>query len=120
MSNQNQDLFSHVSIPPLHTDIEDLTVKDYQIKEFVQGKPIVDTTKLMITMGIKEVFRHLEQDETKLLNLWKQNEILRGYLNKVVGLLDLENPEETLNATLDKRNKESVQLDPFQKAYQQW
>lgn len=64
MSDQNQDLFSHVAIPPLHVDIEDLTPKDYQIREVVPGKSTVDTAILMVTMGIKEVFRHLEQDET--------------------------------------------------------
>lgn len=66
----------------------------------------MDTVKLMVTTGIKEVFKHLEQDESEVLKLWKKNEILRGYLNKVVGPLDPENPEETLGAALDKRDKE--------------
>ena len=88
MSDQNQDLFTHVAIPPLHEDIEDLTPKDYQINEVFLGKPTMNTTKLVVTTGIKEVFRHLEQDESELLNLWKQNEILRGYFNEVVYFLD--------------------------------
>ena len=53
MSDQNQDLFTHVFIPPLQVDIEDLTPKYYQIKEVFLGKPIVDTTKFMVTTGIK-------------------------------------------------------------------
>lgn len=88
-----------------------LTPKDYQIREL--WKLTVDTAKLMVTTRIKEVFRHLEQDETKLLNLQKYTEILGGYLNEVVGLLDPKNPKETLNATLEKMDKEIVQLDPF-------
>ena len=60
MSDQNQDLFTHVAIPPLHAYIEDLTPKNYQIKEFFLGKPTVDIVKLMVTTEIKEVFRHLE------------------------------------------------------------
>ena len=55
-----------------------------------------------------------------LITLWKQNEILRGYLNELVGPLDPKNLKETLNATLEKRDKENVHLDPFLKACQQW
>ena len=50
-------------------NIEDLTPKYYQIKEVFLGKPIVDTAKLLVTTGIKEVFRYLDQDESELLNL---------------------------------------------------
>ena len=64
MSDQNQELFSHVAISPPHANIEDLTPKYYQIREVMLGKPTVDTTKLMVTTRIKEVFRHLEQDDT--------------------------------------------------------
>ncbi len=59
-SDQNQDLFAHIGIPPLHVDIEDLTPKGYQIKEFLLGKLTMDNAKLMVTTRIKEVFRHLE------------------------------------------------------------
>ena len=41
-------------------------------------------------------------------------------MQEVVGLLDPKNLEETLGVTLDKRDKENVQLDPFLKACQQW
>ena len=80
----------------------------------------MDIAKLMVTKGIKDVFKHLEQDESKLLNLWKQNEILRAYLNEVIGPLDPKNPEDTLNVALDRSDKETAQLDPFLKACQQW
>ena len=45
-----------------------LDPKYYQVGEFIHGKHTLYTTKLMVTMGIKEVFRHLEHDETELLN----------------------------------------------------
>ena len=69
MSDKNQDLFSHVTIPSLHVDIEDLTPKDYQIKEVFLGKPSMDIAELMVTTRIKEVFRHLEHDEFEVLKL---------------------------------------------------
>ena len=46
------------------------------------------------------------------MTLRRQNEILKGYLAKVVGPLDPEHLEETL--------KEGIHLDPFLKACQQW
>ena len=67
--NQDQDFLAHISIPPPHVDIEDLTPKDYQIREVLLGKPMVDTTKVLITMGIKEAFRHMDEDESKLVML---------------------------------------------------
>lgn len=57
---QNQDLFAQVVVPPLDTEVEDLTPHDYQIREVMLGKPTLDTTKLMVTMGMKEVFKSLE------------------------------------------------------------
>ena len=69
MKNQDQDFLSHIVIPPLHADNKDLTPKDYQIKEVLLGRPIVDTTKVLITRGIKEVFRHMDRDESELIIL---------------------------------------------------
>lgn len=106
-------------MPPPHIDVEELTPRDYQVREIVLGKPTLDTAKLLVTTGMKEVFKNLEQDEEELITLQKKNEILKGYLNEVVGPLDPEHPEETLNATLEKRDKEAVQLDPFLKSCQQ-
>ena len=65
----NQDLFTYIFIPPLYLDNKYLTPNDYHIKEVFPGKPTMDTTKLMVTIGIKEVFNHLEQDEFELLRL---------------------------------------------------
>ena len=99
-------------IHPLDADVEDLTPQDYQIREVMLGKPTLNTARLMVTIGIKEVFRSLEQEGIELIMLHRQNEILKGYLAKVVGPLDPEHLEETL--------KEGIHLDPFLKACQQW
>ena len=60
MKNQDQDLLAHITIPPPHAYTEELTPKDYQIREIVFGRPTVDTKKVMITTSMKEVFRHVE------------------------------------------------------------
>ena len=67
MKNQDYDLLAHISIPPPYADTEELTPKDYQIKDVMLGRPTVDTTKVMITIGMKEVFRHMDQDELELI-----------------------------------------------------
>ena len=84
----NQDLFAQVAIPPPDVDVENLGPQDYQIKEVMLGKPTLDTTRLMVTMGIKEVSKILEQEGAKLRTLCRKNEILRGYLAEVIGPLD--------------------------------
>ena len=45
-------------------------------------------------------------------------EALKGYLSKVIGPLDPECPEETLNAIL--KEGESMRLNPFLRACQEW
>lgn len=52
MSDQNWDLFSHVAIPPLQTNFEELTPRDYQIREAMFRKSTLDIAKLMVTTGI--------------------------------------------------------------------
>ena len=113
-STRNQDFFAQVAIPPENVDTEGLGAQDYQVKEVVLGRPTRDTTKLMVTMGIKEVLKKMEQDEEELCTLHRKIEILRGYLAKVVGPLDHKHPEETLNTIL----REGVMhIDPFFKAF---
>ena len=114
-NTQNQDLFDQVAIPPLDTDVESLGPQDYQIREVILGNPMLDTDRLMVTMGINEVFKSLEKEGAELKTLRRKNEILRGYLAKVVGSLDLKHLKETLNVAL--RDEGGVHLDPFLKAY---
>ena len=52
-----------MSIPPANIDAKGLDAQDYQIKEVMLGRPTLDTTRLMVTMGIKEVFRNMEHEE---------------------------------------------------------
>lgn len=90
-------------IPPSHADTKELTPKDFQIKEVILGKPTVDMVKILITMGLKNVFSHLDGDDSELIMLKNKNELLRGYLTKVVGPIDLDNLEISLGAILTKK-----------------
>ena len=69
------------------------------------GKSTLETTKLMVTMGMKEVFKSLEQEGVELITLLRKNEILKGYLTEVFGPLDPEHLEETLDTTIKRRDK---------------
>ena len=93
-----------MAIPPPHIDIEELTPQDYEIKEVMFGKPMLETTTLIVTKIIKEFFRHLEQDGAELITLWRENKILKLYLSEVVGPLDPTNLKESLNTTLERRD----------------
>lgn len=66
------------------------------------GRPTIDTTKVMITMGMKEVFRHMERVESELIALRKKNELLRGHLDEIVRPIDLENLKIILLVELEK------------------
>ena len=72
----------------------------------------------MMSMGVKEVLKHMEQDEIQIQMLRRQVEILKGYLSEVIGPLDPERPEETLNSIL--KEGESTRLNPFLRACQEW
>lgn len=74
----------------------------------------------MITIGVKEVFRQLDGNESELVMLGKQNELLRGYLHEIVGTLDQDNLETTLSMALEKKDKVNAQVDSFLGACQQW
>ena len=63
----NNDLIAHIVIPPPLIDIEDISPKDYQMKEVVLGKATKDTPKLLTTTGFKEVFQHLDHDKVDIL-----------------------------------------------------
>ena len=71
-------------------------------------------------MGIKTVFRHMDKDESKLIMLKKENELIKGYLHRVVGSIDLDNPNITLIATLERGEKGSVSIYSFLGACQKW
>lgn len=104
MSDLNQDLFSHVALPPPQSNVEELTPQDYHIWDLMLGKPTLETMKMMVTTGIKEVFRNLEQDGVELIELQRQNEILKGYFSEFFGPLDPTNPEETLKAIVERKD----------------
>ena len=113
MKNRYQHLLSHITIPPPHDGTRDLTPKDYQIREVLLGKPTIDIAKVMITTGIREVFKYFDDKESELIIFSKENELLRGYLHGIVGPLDQDHPKVTLSLALERRDKGSVHLDSF-------
>lgn len=52
MKNQYQDLLTHIFIPPAHAKTKEMTLKDNKIKKVMLGRPTVDITKIMITIGM--------------------------------------------------------------------
>ena len=62
-------MFAQVAIPPKDTNVENLGLQDYELKEVMFGRPTQDIAQLMMTMGIKEVIKNMEQDEAKLQTL---------------------------------------------------
>lgn len=71
MNNKDQDLLAHIFIHFPHSDTKQLTLKYYQIKEVMLGRPKVDTAKVMITIGMKEVSKHMDKDELEIIILQK-------------------------------------------------
>ena len=43
-----------------------------------------------MTMGVKDILKHIELDEIEIQTHWPQFEILKGYLAEVIGPLDPE------------------------------
>lgn len=111
MKNQDQDLLGHITIPP-HVDTKELIPKDYQMKEIILGKPTMDTMKVLITIGLKKVFKYMDRDELDPIILQKKNDLLRGYLNEMVGPIDLDNPKVSLEDALEKKQG-GPQMDSF-------
>ncbi len=80
--------------------------------------PTLDTTKVLITMSMKEVFKDMNRNEYDLLMLWKKHELMRGYLYGIVGPTDL-GPMD-LDVILEEKENGMVQMDPFLQECQQW
>ena len=43
-TTQNQDLFPQVALPPKGIDVEGLSLKDYEMKDVMLGRPTWDST----------------------------------------------------------------------------
>ena len=65
----NQDLFTQVAHPSKGADVEPICVEDYEVKEIMLGRPTRDIARQMMTMGVKEVLKHMEQDEIEIQTL---------------------------------------------------
>ena len=62
----NQDLFAQVALPLEGTDAEAISLEDYEVKDVMLGKPTWDSSQQIMTMGVKEVLKHMEQDEIEI------------------------------------------------------
>ena len=63
---RNQDLFAQVAHPPEGTDVEAISLDVYEVMDIMLVKPTQDTSQQMMTMGVKEVFKHMEQDKIEI------------------------------------------------------
>ena len=115
-TRNSPELVAHLVVPPGDTDVESLGPKDYQVKNVILGRPTRDASRLMVTMGVKELMKNMGEDEMEIQALQRHVKILKGYLAEVVDPLDPKRPEETLNTFL--REGGAVHLDPFLRAYQ--
>lgn len=50
-------------------DVESLGPKDYELKNVMLGKPTWDASRLMVTMGIKEIMKNMGEDEMEIQTL---------------------------------------------------
>ncbi len=69
--NKEQDLVAHIAIPPPHGDASTIQASDFQMQEVILGKPTKDTTKEMTTLGLKHIFRQLDEGEEEIQFLRK-------------------------------------------------
>ena len=65
-SIQNQDLFPQVAHPPKGTHIDVVSLEDYEVKDIMLGRPTRDTARQMMSVGVKEVLKHMEHDEIEI------------------------------------------------------
>ena len=68
----NHDLFVQVDHPFEGIDAISISLEDYEVKDVMLGKPTWDSTRQMMTMGVKEVLKHMEQDEIKIQTFQRQ------------------------------------------------
>jgi hypothetical protein len=66
MRSQTIDLITHIAIPPAHANVEYIFPKDYQMKEILLGKVTWEMTKVLTTIGLKQEFWHLDEDEASI------------------------------------------------------
>ena len=68
-TTQNQELFAQVVVPPKDIDVERLGPQDNELNEVMLGRPTQDSIGLIMTIGVKQVLKNMEQDEAKLQTL---------------------------------------------------
>ena len=46
--------------PPEGIDVAAISLEDYEVKDIMLGKPTRDTGRQMMTMGVKDILKHIE------------------------------------------------------------
>ena len=87
------------------------------MEEVILGKPTKDTTKALITLGLKHIFKKVDEGEEEIQILRKQNKVLSGYVWEVVGPIHLVNPKIALVAALEKQVLAPTPMDSFLEAW---
>lgn len=55
-----------MALPPEGSDAEGLSLEDYELKDVMLGRPTQDSAQQMMTMGVKEVLKYMEQEESEI------------------------------------------------------
>lgn len=63
------ECFAQVVVPHGDTDVESLGPKDYELNFFFLGKSTWDASRLMVTVGIKEIMKNMGEDEMEIQEL---------------------------------------------------
>ena len=63
---RNQDLFAQVALPLEGIHTKSVNLEDYEVKDVMLERPTWDSTRQIMTMGVKEVLKNMEQDEIEL------------------------------------------------------
>ena len=64
--NKEQDLVAHIAIPPPHGDVSTVQASNFEMQEVILGKPTKDTAKAMTSLGLKHIFRQLDEGEEEI------------------------------------------------------
>lgn len=65
----NQDLFAQVAHPLEGTYVEVVSLEDYEVKDIMLENSTQDIAQQMMTMGVKDILKNMEQDEIEIKTL---------------------------------------------------
>lgn len=80
----------------------EITLDDYVLQEVDLGEPTREGSKTLATLGLKHALGFMNQDEERIKALVEKNEAMKRFILKIAGPIDLDNPEVSLQAILEK------------------